>query len=305
MPRSKGLEVFQERVPSYRIQTSFEDGDSTFERTIRRTKVVGAKIRLPLANREHFKFLVGLSYAQQEFAFQNPETLSNAFHQSLQDKSLISGGIALYSINSFVGNKYLAFRGTFRLNGDFDGDQLGSHQKSTIAGLLGFKIHRYKAWGVGLSYSNTFGRASIYPLLFYNQKYNEKWGLELVLPVSVKVLFQPNDRNTFYFQNQLEGDNYNINLEGISQESLFLEKADFKSFFTYEREVYDFIWVYGSGGMRFNVNFDVSDSDAYFDRNVPIGTNDNLVISNHLSRSLFFRFGLFLVPPRSWLQKNP
>ena len=60
-------------------------------------------------------------------------------------------------------------------------------------------------------------------------------------------------------------------------------------------------WVGVSGGMRFNLNFDVSDSDAYFERNFPMGSSEAIVIRNEVSQAFFFRFGVFLVPPKKWL----
>lgn len=67
--------------------------------------------------------------------------------------------------------------------------------------------------------------------------------------------------------------------------------------------MYDFFWVGVSAGVRFNLNFDVSDSDVYFERNFLVGSEDDIVISNTISDAVFFRFGLFLVPPQKWMNK--
>ncbi|MEO0404905.1 MAG: hypothetical protein AAF193_08545, partial [Bacteroidota bacterium] len=149
--------------------------------------------------------------------------------------------------------------------------------------------------------SYNLGRSSIYPVLFYKNRYNPKWALELFLPLSASVLYRPNDKNNFYFQTRLSGDNYNLNFDGVSEENLYLEKADVKIFGTYEREVYDFLWLSFSGGFRWNFNFDVSNSDAYLDRTFPIGNTDNITISNKAGDALFFRIGMFIVPPKKWM----
>jgi len=300
MPRSKGLEIYQERVPTHQLTSQFETLDSSVTNSVRRAKSWMVKLRGPVINKDNFKLLVGLQYAQQEFAFKNPGGLKNYFHQSLQDKPLRSAGLTLYSIKSFIGNKYLAGRATFRFNGDFKGGSLKDHQKTSLSLLYGIKHHSYKTWGFGVSYSNSFGKSSVYPILFYKHKFKPKWAVEALLPISIRLLYTPNDKNVFYFSTKLEGDNYNINLEMFQSSALYLERADFKSFFTYEREIYDFVWVAFSTGVQLNLNFDVSDSDLYFDRNLPIGNTDNLRISSNLSPSPFFRFGLFLVPPRNW-----
>ena len=226
-------------------------------------------LRLPVVNKDHFKFLVGLKYYQQEFAFQDPGSLENSFYQSLQDKPLRSMGLTFYGVKSFLGNKYLLGRAAFRLNGDFRAD-LDDHVKSTLALIYGVKRHRYSTWGVGASYSNTFGRSAIYPVFLYKNRFRPKWAVELLLPVSARLMYQPNSKNILYFDSKLEGDNYNLNFNGFSDQALYLEKSDFKSLLTYEREVYDFFWVFASAGVRFNLNFDISDSDVFFERNSPL-----------------------------------
>jgi hypothetical protein len=300
MPRGKGVVVYQERTPEHQLKSSFENQDSTAEAQVRRTQNWVVKLRGPVVNKEHFKLIVGLQYAQQEFAFKNPSLLTNTFYQSLQDKPLRSAGLSVYSIKSFIGNKYLIGRATLRLNGDFGNGDLRAHLKSSFSVLYGIKHHARRSWGFGASYSNTFGRSSIYPLVFLNYKFKPKWAVQLLLPVSAQLVFTPNDKNVFYFSNKLEGDNYNLEFETLKPTTLYLEKADVKSFLTYEREVYDFFWIGVSGGMRFNLSFDVSDSDLYFDRPVIAANRDHIVISNEVGISPFFRVGIFLVPPRSW-----
>ena len=119
MPRGKGLEVYQERIPNHKFSSVVNAPDSSFSNDVRRTKSWMVNLRLPLINKDHFKFLVGLKYYQQEFAFDRPEELDNSFYQSIQDKPIRSVGMTLYGMKSFRGNKYLLGRGAVRLNGDF------------------------------------------------------------------------------------------------------------------------------------------------------------------------------------------
>ena len=117
---------------------------------------------------------------------------------------------------------------------------IDDHLKSTLAFIYGVKRHRHSTWGLGASYSYTFGNGSLFPVFLYKNRFRPKWAIELLLPVSARLMFRLNSKNIFYFDSKLEGDNYNLNFEGFSSEPLYLEKSDFKSFFTYEREVYDF-----------------------------------------------------------------
>lgn len=301
VPRSKGFELYQERLPGFDL-TSTENG-TAIRRKVRRTKIWSARLRVPVVNKEHFKFIVGFKYYQQEFAFENPETLESPFHRSLQDKPIRSGGLSLYGIKSFIGNKYLAVRGTFRLNGDFGGDDLSAHQKSSLSVIYGIKHHRHMTYGFGVSASNTFGRTTVYPVVYYKHKFRPKWAVESLLPISLRFLYLPNEQNNVLLEARLEGDNYNVNFSELPTVPLYLEKADLKVSATYEREVHDFLWVSVAAGIRYNINFDISDSDAYFERTFPIGNTDNLVIQNQVGLAGFMRFSVFIVPPRKWV--NP
>ncbi|MFT5724222.1 MAG: hypothetical protein ACI9JN_001340 [Bacteroidia bacterium] len=299
MPRPKGVKYYQERTPTYQIKSTFKTIDSTISNDIQRTSSWWVKLRAPIILKDHFKLLVGLQYYQQELYFKDPDALNNAFHQSLEDKAIRSAGVSFNAFKSYIGNKYLVGRVTLRLNGDFDNGDLRHHLKSSYSVLYGIKKSVRKTWGFGASYSNSFGRSSIYPILFLNNKFKKKWAFRALLPVSTQLIYMPNDKNTLYFTNKLEGDNYNLNFESLQPNRLYLEKADFKSFFTYEREIYDFIWFGVSTGMQFNINYDLSDSDLYFNR-VSNATSDHTVIANELTPTPFLRIGLFLVPPRGW-----
>ena len=301
MPRGKGIELFQERIPSYGMQSLQTLQDSAFSEEVRRTKRFSFKVRVPVINRDDFQFVVGAQYSQQEFAFENPELVSDDFYRTLQDKELKSAGVNLYAIKPFIGNKYLAARLSTRLNGDFNEGNTLSYLKTTFSVLLGYKRNAQSTWGYGLSYSNTFGNSSVYPLFFLKTKIKPDLAVQLMLPVSARLIYTPNDKNTVLFTTKFEGDNYNISLPELQENNLYLEKTDLKALLTYEREIHDFLWVSVTTGLRWNINFDVSDEYQYFERAIPVGNQDHILISNELDMAPVLKFGVFIVPPRKWM----
>lgn len=301
-PRAKGFELYQERAPNYTLQSQFGDTDSSFTNAVRRSKSLFMRLRLPIINRDDLKLIAGGKYFQEQFAFDNPELLNNEFHQNLQDKPFKSIGLEVNMIKSFVGNKYIAGRWTGRFNGDFSPTLTRAHFKTSLLFLYGIKVHANKSWGFGASYSNTFGVSSLYPLLFYQNRFREKWLFQTRLPLSASLTYMPNEKNVLYFISKLEGDKYNLNFESLPETPLFLELSDFKAYFNYEREIYDFFWVHASAGLRYNLNFDLSNTDLFFEQPLlPVNPN-NTYVSNDLSAGFFFRFGIFIVPPRKWMQ---
>lgn len=306
-PPSKGVELFQERAPNYNLKSTFRVGDSTFSNKIRRDKTLFFRLRAPVINKDNFSLLIGLRYLEEQFAFENPGNLDNDFHARLQDKPLRSAGVSVYAVKPFKGSKYLVARSTFRLNGDFidNREGQGPYARYTLSAIYGFKKSRFKTWGVGLSYNNTFGNSRLVPALFYRQKWNEKWGVNAFLPVSLRILYTLNDKNTFYLENLLEGDNYNLGFDKLPVSTLFLEKSEFKSFVTYEREIYDFLWFSISAGIRANLNFNLNSATSILNTSLPGNTDiEDVYIENSVGTTFFFKYGVFLVPPKKWRDKN-
>ena len=101
--------------------------------------------------------------------------------------------------------------------------------------------------------------------------------------------------SSFYPQNWT-GQTYNINLDSSPDQSLYLGKSDLLGMLTYEKEIYDFFWASASVGYRVNLNFDL-------DREIEFVNRSDAYIDNTINNAMFVRIGVFLVPPRSWMEK--
>lgn len=297
LPRPKGLEISQRRNIDYSIDTKVRDSAQISQEDIRRDKQFEINLRFPIINKSGFKLAGGLRYRIEEFSFEDPAELTDEFQQKLEDKPLRSVRTAFYLVKPLKGNKYLFGRMGFGLNGDFNNGpvDLKSYFKGFAAALYGKKVNRTKTWGVGVSYSYTLGNLGIYPIFAYNKQLDKKFGVELLLPVSAKLRYIPSPKNIFYFENKLEGENYNLEFEGFQDQTLFLGKSNFISFLTYEREIHDFLWFGFSAGYRFNINFDLSRQDEFVNNRDPF-------IDNRLGVAPFYKVGIFLVPPQKWLK---
>jgi len=297
LPRSKGLEILQHSVFDYGI-TSTSDSLGNSESELKSDNKISIKLKFPIAIKDNFQLAGGLGYSKEEFRFDDPETIENEFYRNIEDKPLRQLSANLYGIRPFKGNKYLGGRMSISLNGDFNSG-FGSttdYLRASVAVLYGIRSRFSKVEGFGLAYSFSFGRPAIYPLYAYNKQFNSKHGLEVLLPAHIKYRFSPNEKNIIYVSTQLDGSNYNINLESISNESLYLGKSDLLTMLTFEREIHDFFWVTASAGLRSNLNFDVDREREIIARSEPF-------IDNQINDALFVRFGIFLVPPKAWMEK--
>lgn len=298
MPRSKGIIIEYERVVDYGIQATspnsaigdVEDGG------IRVNRQLQFVCRLPLYNKEHLKIAAGFRYFTEEFRFDNTEY---PLFESLEDRPLKSIGLSAYIVRSFRGNKFFLVKLGADLNGDYNQDIAPNSKflRYSVVPLMGWKKNDRIAYGVGLAYSYVFGTPRVLPIVAYNNTFNRKWGLEMLLPASIRLRHNMSEKDIFYLTTKINGASYRISLENEAAFSeydiLDLKKSEIRAFATYEREIYDFVWFGVNAGIRKNLSFDLTDS---------LTGGGETIIEGDVRRAFFFNVSLFLVPPRKLLE---
>jgi hypothetical protein len=291
MPKPKGFEFKYNRITDYTIKTKFEDEQYTGN--VDRNRETTVKLVLPVIRKDHFILALGAKYEVEEFRFENPSLTNNSFYQYLEDKPLRSIGLAGYFGQSLKGDKFIIGRVNTRLSGDIDKSKLSNYFRSTVSVIYAQKKSPTVSWGAGLTYNNTFGRQLVLPILTYNQRFTDKLSTRILLPVDIQFNYMLNQKNLIRWNNSLSGDNYYINSGPLAPQNLYLSKSDFFSTLTYEREVYDFIWVSANIGYHINYKFDLSTTNKLLSSDAP-------VISNTIQNATSFQLSLFLVPPKKW-----
>ena len=294
--KPKGFEFNYRNIFKYDVSTNLADLDTTYSDIINRDRKFEFKAKIPILLNSNFKLILGLKYASEQFKFKEQEVISNSFYAALNRKPLQTFGTTIYATKPFIGNKYLFLRANFRVSGDFSQNSLEDYFKSSASLLYGGRRNATFAWGVGASYSYTFGRQMIIPVVSMSKQLSPKWIFDALLPVSMKLRNSINEKNAFEIETKISGENYNITLEPITNENLFIQRSDWLFLASYEREIYDFIWIGISAGNRYNISFDLYEKNAFINRSAP-------VITNHLRNTFFAKGSLFLVPPKKMKEK--
>ncbi len=299
MPRSKGLVFLREQVLDYGIRSnSKEVGLANGSGEVRKNRRYRFKLRAPLVMRRNIKVALGFDYYVEEYRFDDLNQVDYPLYLSLEDKSLKSIGSTLYIVKPFRGNRYFLFRGNGSLNGDYGTSDLPTADflRFSLSPLYGIKRNERVSYAFGAAFSYTFGRPVVYPVFAYNKTWNNRWGVEALLPARVWLRYTYNDRNLVYAKVGFAGASYNVQLQDstlLSRESLHLEKSELRYLLTYEREIYDFLWMGLEAGWRSNLEFSLTDVR---------GTQRDLLIDNRLNHAFMFNFSIFIVPPRSMLE---
>lgn len=296
LPRSKGIELKQERVFNYGIQSSANDSSFTGNNaTINRNRRWTFRARFPILLKPNFKLAGGISYDVEEFTFRGIEDIDHPFYTGIEDKNLKSLGAALYAVKPFLGNKFLMGRASAKANGDFVDfeDNASDYMKYSATLMCGVKLAPHKNIAVGATINYTFGRRVVFPVLAYNHTFNSKWGIESLLPIFMRVRYRPNDHNQFYLKSELAGANYNLRLNGDEGNvTYYLQKAELRLLLSYEREIHDWLWFGVEAGARRNLDFDLSNE---FNRPRP-----TVILENNLNDAFVANFSIFIVPPQKW-----
>ncbi len=298
MPRSKGIILSYERVVNYGVNANSSNpviGEVNDDK-IDNNRQIQFVMRLPVYNKEHLKIALGFQYFTEEFRF---DKATYPLFQSLEERPLKSIGLSAYVIKSFRGNKFFLLRAAADLNGDYNKDiaPKSDFLKYSLVPLLGWKKNERVAYGAGLAYSYVFGNPRILPIFVYNRTFNRKWGLEALLPASVRIRHNMTAFDIFYLTAKINGASYRISLENEAPfeeyDILDLKKSEIRLFLTYEREIYDFVWFGVNAGLRKNLSLYLNDSLT--------GAGERIIEAD-VRRAFFFNVSLFLVPPRKLLE---
>jgi len=258
-PRPIIIEYNQEWLPNINARSSsslFGNAETDLE-NIRRRKI---QIKFPIVIRDKVQIIGDFIYKREKFEFENITTGNYQFYDSLRGRSLtIVGGTGIVRIK-LTKDRFMF--GFVRLTLNSDDIEFDFDQMKTSTGLIyGWnKKEGDLKYGFGGSIGLDFGIPQFFPLLIYNRRFNERWGLEVLLPKRVKVRYTVNSKLHFYSFIELTGATYRLRkefLQGFDRVDLTRTAARLN--LSVEREIYDFFWVRFRTGYAFPISFFVAE----------------------------------------------
>jgi hypothetical protein len=190
------------------------------------------------------------------------------------------------------------------LNGDYSPTDLPNTDflKISLTPVFGFRKTPYFTYGVGVNYGYAFGRRTFAPVFIYSRTFNSHWGVDAALPASLKVRrTSDNQKSILYGIAELNGANYTLRVVDsvfAKYPTLSLQKSEIRTLITWERELYDFIWMSVSGGVRGNIRFRIAEKDKFAIR------SPDVLIVNRMKPAMFFNVSLFFVPPKRFMKNR-
>jgi hypothetical protein len=159
----------------------------------------------------------------------------------------------------------------------------------SASAIYGWKTSDRKMWGLGVSRTYRLGRLIHVPVLMWNQTFNEKWGMEVLLPARAFVRRNFSPRSILLAGFELEGNQYLMPGAGSNGANLYLQRGEIKPRLQWEQQLKHFIWLSAQAGVRVNGRFDFT--DRYY------GADEHIVYRTQLGTPFYFNLSLNLVSP--------
>ncbi|TAF31790.1 MAG: hypothetical protein EAZ57_11010 [Cytophagales bacterium] len=177
------------------------------------------------------------------------------------------------------------------LNGTYDFNDTSPDfgaLKYSAAALFGWKFNDYTNFAIGAVRTYRGGRLLHLPALLYNKTFNDRWGLEMLLPARAMVRYNFSAKSLVTAGFEVEGHSYRLQTSNTATSpKLELRRSEVRFRLGWDKALTDFIWLNLQGGVRYGYRFDI-DEDA---------SSTEPLLSFNVGLPLYFRFGISLVSP--------
>ena len=291
---SKGLSISYTFNPAFKMHPVNAETASEVQANQR----FSSKIKIPVLNCRRAKFLLGFKYATERYRFENISPENHAlFHRlnKAQLKDIESAAYLFVPINQTI---YTSFRFGASFRGDYSDfiNTNSDYATYRLAGMVGIKKNEDFEYGMGIYFSKSIQRMNIYPFGFLNWTFNEKWGLEAAIPMSVKLRRNFNEGNLLLFGVDYSSQNYTLQV-AVPSNNTQLEKltyhyrrASMEISASYLKQFSGWAWMQYKVGYYLNLNSAARDL-----------TND-LNYALRPSGSIVGTVSFFLSPPKKYLK---
>lgn len=287
----KGLSIEYFLHPSYDLQNNFLSNSGKQKADVDSKKFIETKLKIPLANSDKFRALIGFSHTYEKYDFNQISVDDNFLLQAINDVPLRRTRANLIFFYALNNKNYLAFRGESSFNGNYQGliDFDEQYRVWRGAVIYGIKKRADKEVAFGLTYNNSFRRTIVLPFWVWNQTFNDKWGIETVLPLKITVRRNFKHNDMLLFGTDYWSSGYSMDIQSDAQaaaEQYLFKSSALHLFVDYQKRlISDWTWISLKAGWAYNF-------DSRFIR---VATDTD--IDAFPSNNLFISAGFFVSPP--------
>lgn len=219
------------------------------------------KLKIPVFNRPGLKFLVGGQYMSERFNFTNNQTDDFAFFDRLNSTTFKSAEGAVYFSKSLNHQHFITIKASARFSGDYDKfvsieDRYAVYR---VVGLFGIKKRDDMEYGFGFLYSNGFRKTVALPFGFFNRTFNDKWGIELGIPVSLKARYNIKPGSLMLFGADYASRSYSIDVYQSEPAVYHFRRSAIEFSAAWQKRFTKWTWLEFKVGYAKNLNTKIRD----------------------------------------------
>lgn len=253
-------------------------------------------IKLPLVNSEGLKVLAGFNYRPEQYYFDRIGPDYEPVFQYLNERVLKNTGFEVFGVKSVNDKNYAVLRFKASFNGDYTGvvDFNGQYAIYNVTGLYGFKRSADLEYGFGLTFNQSFRATTLLPFFVYNRNFNERWGMESVLPALAVLRYNASPKTIFLGGFRYNSRSYALNVpdvNGPDPVQYAMNHSEIRVFLSAEQNIVPWIWLDAEAGYQINFSTDFEVDDF---------PENNFMVEP--SNAPYLKLGIFISPPDSFLK---
>lgn len=241
----------------------------------------------PAISRSNFILNLGVTFWNTSVRIRVPENATP--FSGIKAWALNSTGINATVFKPFNNKNFMIIQANADLNGNYRNLSDLNAKGMTYSGtaIYGWKKNDNLMWGVGVTRTYRAGQLLHIPVILLNRTFNQKWGIETILPAKFNVRRNFSPSSYLLLGYEIEGNTFFVANTG---QDVYLRRGEMKPRITFERKLAGFVWLSAQAGWRYNWRFDG------FSTQNPV-KNEKPLIVNSLGNPLYFNVSINLVSP--------
>jgi len=257
---------------------------------VNQVSAIRAQANIPVVSTNKLIWQLGANYWSSKYSIENAS--ANSFASRINNHLMTTAGINTTVFNPLNEKNFLILQASADFNGVFQKFSDINGKALTISGtaIYGWKTSEKNMIGAGLSRTYRAGQILHIPVLLWNKTFNDRWGMELLLPARGHLRYNFSTTNILQLGFELEGNQFWMNLPNSLNGQVFIQRGELKPRIIWDKKISGFIWLSAQAGLRYNWRFDVMNeynakqsSQRYF--------------TSNLGNPLYFNISINLVSP--------
>ncbi len=292
---SKGASFSYGINPDYKMLSP----DAEKPTKVRRNERFDVRLKVPLISTPKLKVMLGLDYTLERYHFLDIVPENYPLFKHLNESELKNSGLSASFFRPINHKFYTSMRLSANWQGDY-GSFVSLDSRYAVyrlTGVFGVKKRENLEYGAGILLNKGYQGNSIVPFGFYNQTFNDHWGVEAVLPSSLKLRYNIKEGQIAMLGTEFTSQNYALKVKEpvlpnqLEDAPFHFRRASFDVVGIFYQRLTNWTWVQVKAGYAFDNN-----SDA---RNLPRRLTHDLKPSGSAIGVVSF----FLSPPKKCLDK--